>query len=251
IGGDAGIEYVRSIAFAPHDPLTVYVGTEPANLYMSTDGGKTWTDLSIRRLPESDQWSLPYSPRAGAVRALALHPAQPDLIYGALEVGGLLKSTDRGENWTITHDGVHIDVHGLAVHPEDPNLLYAATAGGVYRSVDGASSWQHLTEGYTRAVALLPQNPQHLFAGPARRVGHEGRILGSTDGGATWTLAATGLDLPMEDMVESFVISPHLPDEILAVRSGGSVVISPLDGIRWRPLDPHIDSVHSLDIAAQ
>jgi photosystem II stability/assembly factor-like uncharacterized protein len=251
IGHSAGIEYVRSLAFSPQDADTAYVGTEPANLFVTIDGGDTWTNLDIRRLPEADSWSLPYSPRAGAVRDLALHPARPGLIYGALEVGGLLKSADRGSNWTITHDGVHIDVHGLAVHPDNPDLLYAATAGGVYQTADGAGRWRHLMEGYTRAIVLHPDNPMHLFAGPAGRVGHEGRILSSIDAGTTWTLAATGLDVPMEDMVESFVISPHLPNEILAVGSSGRVLVSPLNPVEWRPFDPHIDSVHSLDISLQ
>ncbi|MFQ5593253.1 MAG: WD40/YVTN/BNR-like repeat-containing protein, partial [Anaerolineae bacterium] len=142
IGDDEAMQYVRSIAFSPRRADTLYVGTEPANIYQSSDGGDTWRNLGIRELAGSEGWSLPYSPRAGAVRTFALHQVERDLVYAGVEQGGVLRSADDGKTWTITRDGVHPDIHTLALHPDDPNLLFAATGGGVYRSRDGAETWE-------------------------------------------------------------------------------------------------------------
>jgi photosystem II stability/assembly factor-like uncharacterized protein len=249
IGEEVGIEYVRAIAFAADDPNTIYVGTEPANVLRSTDGGNTWSDLGIRDLPEAEGWSLPYSPRGGAVRTLVTHPAEPSLLYGGVEQGGVLKSTDGGATWTITYNGVHPDVHTLAVHPDDPQVLFAATGGGVYRTRDGGRTWERLIDGYTRAVTIHPLLPELVFAGPARRVGHEGRILASEDGGDTWVLAARGLEIPMLGMVESFVVHPDFPNDIFAILSDGQLLRSRADHIHWRPLEPRVAAVRDLDIA--
>jgi photosystem II stability/assembly factor-like uncharacterized protein len=249
IGEGEALRFVRAIAFSPNIADTLYVGTEPANIYQSTDGGDTWHDLGIRALPGSESWSLPYSPRAGAVRTIALHPAEPGLIYAGVEQGGVLKSVDAGETWTITRSGVHPDIHTLAVHPEAPQVLFAATGGGVYRTRDGTETWERLIDGYARAVAIHPIVPEVVFAGPARRVGHEGRILASEDGGDTWTLAARGLEIPMLNMVESFVMESELPNDVLAVTSQGRLLRSRIDHIRWRPVVTGLPFVRSVDVA--
>ncbi len=250
IGDGEALRYVRAIAFSPTRPETLYAGTEPANIYHSSDGGDTWRNLGVRELAGSEDWSLPYSPRAGAVRTFALHSAEPDLIYAGVEQGGVLRSIDAGQTWTITRDTVHPDIHTLALHPDDPKLIFAATGGGVYRSCDGAETWERLIDGYTRGIAIHPILPEILFAGPARRVGHEGRILASEDGGDTWVLAARGIEIPMLNMVESFVMPPDLPNDVFLLTSQGRLLRSRIDHIRWRPVAMGLPFVRSVDIAA-
>lgn len=250
--GDAlrdALRYVRALALSPHHTDTLYVGTEPANIYKSTDAGDTWNDLGIRELPGSGEWSLPYSPRAGAVRTISLHRSEPGLMYAGVEQGGVLKSTDAGATWTITHSGVHPDVHTLAVHPGDPGVLFAATGGGVYRSDDGARTWDRLIDGYTRGVAIHPIMPEIMFAGPARRVGYEGRVLASEDGGETWTLAARGLEIPMLNMAESFVMHPDFPNDVFLITSQGQLLRSRVDRIRWRSVVAGLPFVHGANIS--
>jgi len=243
-------EYIRAIVFAPEQPLRMYVGTEPANLFASLDGGDTWAGLNIRRLPEAAHWSLPYSPRAGALRSLVLHPRSPGVIYGAVEQGGVLRSSDRGETWSIDHDDVDRDVHWLALHPEDPALLLAATGGGLFRSRDSGNSWRQLFDDYIRAVALHPLKPDLVLAGPAEDVGERGTILFSSDGGDTWSPATNGIESPLPDMIEEFVLHPSLPGTVFAIRSGGSVLHSRFEPIEWRPLLPAIEKVQDLDLVA-
>src|SRR5438105_3029539 len=171
------VEYIRTIAFSDCEPGTVYVGIEPAELFRSRDAGETWECLHIRRLPEAADWSLPYSPRSGALRTIALHPTNPLIIYGGVEQGGVIKSNDGGKTWSLDHERVDKDVHFLSINPKQPDLLLAATGDGLFLSKDGASSWAKLIDDYTRAAIIHPAEPAIAFAGPAHEVGEHGRII--------------------------------------------------------------------------
>lgn len=228
-----GVDYVRTIVFSECEPGIVYLGAEPAELFRSMDRGETWESLHLRRLPQSVEWSLPYSPRSGALRTIALHPEDPLTLYGGIEQGGLIRSTDGGASWNLDREQIDKDVHFISMNLDHPEILLAATGGGLFLSKDGAGSWSKLIDDYTRAVLIDPLNPQNALAGPALDVGEQGRIIQSGDGGKTWRLASDGLHVPMDDMVEFFVIDPQQPDLVFAICSGGSLLGSQAYPIHW------------------
>jgi photosystem II stability/assembly factor-like uncharacterized protein len=241
-------EYVRAAEFAPHNPSLLYVGTEPANLYRSNDRGNSWEDLGVRRVPGAKEWSLPYSPRSGALRSIAFHSEHPEMIYGAVEQGGLLKSMDEGAEWSITEDGLDKDVHWLSVYPGDFRIVFAATGGGLFLTLDAGASWQRLFEHYTRAVLVHPKESMFVFAGPAADVGEGGRILISRDRGLTWERTEGEMDFPLPDMVEQFVIAEHQPETVYAILSGGGLLRSQLDRVFWRRVNLPLKEVQALDV---
>jgi photosystem II stability/assembly factor-like uncharacterized protein len=241
------VEYIRAIEFAPRDPASLHVGTEPANLYRSNDGGGQWEDLQIRRFPESSGWSLPYSPRSGALRTLAFHSEHPELIYGGVEQGGVLKSTDGGAHWMFTHDGVDQDVHWLSVYPGDFRIVFAATGGGLYLTLDGCETWQRQFEHYTRAVIVHPKESTFVFAGPAKDVGEGGRILISRDRGLTWERTEGEMKFPLADMVENFVIPERNPEIIYAILSDGGLLYTALDRVYWRRAALELEGVQAIE----
>ncbi|HWL52802.1 MAG TPA: hypothetical protein VNQ90_10220 [Chthoniobacteraceae bacterium] len=231
-----GVDFVRTLVFSEHDPRVVYLGAEPAELFRSRDGGETWESLNLRRLPESPQWSLPYSPRGGALRTIVLHPQDPLTLYGGIEQGGVVKSTDGGANWKLDAAQIHKDVHFLSINPQQPETLLAATGGGLFLSRDGAATWSRLIDDYTRAVLIDPLHPENALAGPALDVGEGGRIIQSRDGGETWKLESDGLHTPMDDMVEFFVIDPEQPERLFALCSDGALLESSTHPLHWEPV---------------
>lgn len=243
--------FIRSITFSPRDPNVVLVGTEPANLYASSNGGASWDDLQIRRLPESKEWSLPYSPRSGALRTLAVHPSEPRTIIGGVEQGGVIKSTNWGKDWKITHSEVPKDVHFLSLDQQNHKRVFAATGDGLSLSLDGAESWEPIWEDYTRAVLVHPSSPNIVFAGPAEDVGERGSIRMSQDGGTTWTDVHAGRNFPLSDMVEFFVIHPAIPERVFAVLSDGGVIFSEIDKIAWRDFEPPIPGAQFLEVDSE
>lgn len=250
----------RCIAPDPLRPGALLAGTEPARLYRSADGGRTWRELtSITEVPGYEQWYLPYSPRAGAVRNVYAPPGSTGRLFASVEVGGLLTSEDGGETWTCPPVIEDEDIHFITGHPDDPQLLYAALGyasvthrgqggeprrfGGVGRSRDGGKTWRKLETDYTRAVIVPPSRRDLLLAAPAPQVARGGRIVVSADGGDTWTPAADGIETPMPDMVELFVAAPD--DTIWAVTSGGRLFRATPGEWTWRsalPADAELEA---------
>jgi photosystem II stability/assembly factor-like uncharacterized protein len=242
----------RTIVPDPVEPGAILCGTEPGRIYRSRDGGRSWQELAgIRALPGHEEWYLPYSPRAGAVRAIYAPPGGRRLL-AAVEVGGLLDSHDAGDTWTYLPVLSDPDLHHITGHPSDPDLLFASLGwaalkceqrgddasplGGVARTRDGGRSWEKFYTDYTRATIVPPARPDLLLAGPAKEVGKQGRIEVSADQGESWQPAGDGIEMPMLDMVELFVAAPD--GAIWAICAGGRLFRAEPGEWQWRPLLP-------------
>ncbi len=247
--------HVRWMAFHPDVSDLEFAGTEPAEIFVSHDGGETWRACpEVAQLRDRFRWSLPYSPEAGCVRGFAFHGSR---AYAAVEVGGVLVSDDRGETWQLAggSDGepdlegppepfVYPDVHSLEVHPSSPDLVYAPTGGGFYRSNDGGKTWKLFYDCYCRAVWVDPQNPDHIILGPADSVDRNGRIEETLDGGKSWSMASNGLQVPWRrGMVERFF---QTGDELFAVLSNGQLLRAVLSTLEWKRILPEIDNVNAI-----
>ncbi len=249
----------RCIAPDPLQPGAILAGTEPGRLFRSADGGRTWQELAgIPRIAGHEQWFLPYSPRAGAVRNVYAPPGSTSILFASVEVGGLLRSNDGGETWACAPVIEDDDIHFITGHPREPDLLYAALGyaalphhrrddgqrrfGGIARSRDGGATWEKVETDYTRAVLVPPLRPDLVLAGPSPQVGRGGRIVVSSDGGDHWQPAGAGIDTPMPDMVELFVAAPD--DTVWAVCSGGRLLRATPGEWHWRsalPADTALD----------
>ncbi len=247
--------HIRWMAFHPDISDFEFAGTEPANIFISHNGGNSWRACpEVAQLRDNHKWSLPYSPEAGCIRGFAFHGSR---VYAAAEVGGVLRSDDRGETWQLAEgsDGnpdlegppeplIYPDVHSLEVHPSSPDLVYAPTGGGFYRSKDGGKTWRLLYDCYCRAVWVDPLESEHMILSPADGVDRNGRIEESRDGGETWSMASSGLQVPWRrGMVERFFQSD---DELFAVLSNGQVLNASLSALEWKRILPNISDVNAI-----
>ncbi len=59
---------------------------------------------------------------------------------------GIWRSVDGGETFTCAADGMFVECHvrALVVHPDKPGVLYLGSEQGLFRTTDGANSWQCL-----------------------------------------------------------------------------------------------------------
>jgi photosystem II stability/assembly factor-like uncharacterized protein len=251
------VRHVRWLAYHPDEPGLAFAGTEPANIFVSEDGGKTWQERpEVPRLRDDLGWDLPYSPAAGCVRGFAFHGLRG---YAAVEQGGLLRSDDRGQTWrlaqgssgrphtAVRHSYLHADVHSVVVHPSSPDQLLAPTGGGFYYSTDGGRSWERLYDAYCRAVWADPVRPGHLILGPADSVDVRGRIEESIDGGQTWqAMEPAPSERWPHHMVERFL---QVDNELLAVLSNGGLLSTSLNTLAWRTLLSPVQHVKAVAAA--
>lgn len=114
----------------PNEPERLYAGTLQG-LLVSNDLGQNWNTLHDAQ-----------------TAAIAQSPADGTL-YAFLAGIGLAVSTDAGDTWTPSNEGLELSdrevVFTIDPHREDPNILFlATTADQVYRSTDGADSWERI-----------------------------------------------------------------------------------------------------------
>ncbi len=240
------IHHIRWLAADPNKPHRIFAGSEPAGIFLSTDSGVTWNSRpEVVEMREHSGWYLPYSPEAGCVRGFAFSGGNG---YAAVEVGGVLLSTDFGETWSLSEAGhpsklnIHPDVHSITTHPKSANLVAAPTGGGFFLSMDAGSTWENrYTGSYCRAVWWDPKDPDHMLLGVADWVDRNGRIEETWDRGLTWSAASSGLQVPWRNhMVERFA---QVGDQLLAVLSNGELLITILGSLHWRELLPEVPDI--------
>lgn len=82
-------------------------------------------------------------PTRKTITALVSDLLNPQVLY-ATSADGVFKSQDAGQSWKAMHTGLgDLNITALALHPTQPSRVYAVTASGtVFRSTDGATTWQ-------------------------------------------------------------------------------------------------------------
>lgn len=88
-------------------------------------------------------------------------------------------------------------VVAVAGHPTDAMTFYfGACAGGIWRTEDGGTYWENISDGYlgssaVGALAVSPSDPNVIYAGMGEHtlridVSYGDGVYGSTDGGKSW-----------------------------------------------------------------
>jgi photosystem II stability/assembly factor-like uncharacterized protein len=226
---------VHSLAVSPADGA-VYAGTEPSRLFRSDDAGEHWQALdALLELPSRPTWSFPPRPWTSHVRWIAPSPHDAGLLLAGIELGGLMRSTDRGETWEDHRPGAQRDVHSLAWHPKAQGRAYEAAGGGAAWSDDGGATWHPADDGrdrhYTWAVAVDPDDPERWYVsastGPfnAHGEGDPQAHIYRRRGGEDWRRASGGLPDPF----------PAMPYALVAF--DGRLVAGLRNGDVWRSAD--------------
>ena len=183
--GYKGLGRVNAIGFHPTDPNIIYVGAPSGGLWVSTNGGSTWS---------SNTDNLPTL----GVSAVVVDHSNPQNIYigtGDRDAGdasglGVMKSTDGGLSWALSNNGMgETTVGRLIMHPNNANLLLAAANNGIYKTTDGGLNWTKTYSGTFKDVIFKTNDPSIVYATSA------GKFYRSSDTGDTWTEITTGLTI--------------------------------------------------------
>ncbi len=156
------------------------------------------------RLYSSLHWRMIGPFRAGRTVAAVGVSERPGVFYMAPNNGGVWKTTDYGRVWKpIFDDQPTNSVGALAVAPSNPDIIFVgsgeglqrpdlSTGDGIYKSIDGGKSWEHLglRDGQQIGQIIVdPKNPNRLFVavlGHPYGPNEERGVFRSTDGGKTF-----------------------------------------------------------------
>lgn len=209
---------IGTIALAPSNPNLIWVGTGEKNIrndvitgkgvYFSSDAGATWKFMGLRD--------------AGQIANIVIDPHDPNTVlvgvlghaWGPNAERGVFRTTDGGKTWQKT---LFVDedtgCSSLVMDPGNPMVLFAGlwrvrrypwtledggTSGGIFRSVDGGTTWTKLKDGLPTeptgriGLAAAPSNPRHIYALVENR---KGVLYDSIDMGDHWKLVSNNHQL--------------------------------------------------------
>jgi len=215
-----------TLAVDPTDSLIVYAGMANGGLYKTTNGGTTWSSVT-----------LPVS--SGVVFSIVFDPLTPSTVY--LGSGnGVFKSTDSGSSWTsLNNFGIPgtPNVRAIAIDPTNTSIMYAGTFGsGFFKTTNGGTSWTAMNTGmsgsfatYVNAVAIDPLTPTTIYVGHGYS-GTGGAIDKSTNGGSNWSPVNTGVP---NFEVRALIVDRLVPSTVYAATTGGGVIKTINGGGTW------------------
>lgn len=239
---------VWCILLVPQRPDVLVVGTCPAGLFLSEDGGDSWSLPVVRMLQNC--------PRIMHTRVtcLAADPDDPQMLWAGVEIDGIFRSRDAGRTWEPVGRGLSSrDIHSLAIAASGHgrwNML-AATNNDLNLSEDQGETWQPLQIGkvmpwsYCRTLGQPIGRAEELLLGNGDAPpGCAGLIGRSTDGGRTWTPAR--MPGRANSTIWNFAVHAADPNLIYAASVSGEIYRSVDAGQSWMKLDREFGEIRAL-----
>lgn len=215
---------VRALIVDQQSPDTFYLGTSSGDVYVSTDGAKSWVAPRSTPFPnfvvdnllldrKGRLWAAAWGLWGGgvvavsedggrtwarrdkgledfSVRAIAVDRRNPDfVVVGGLT--GVYSSTDSGRSWNKISD--QINVESLAIDPRSSERIYVGTWRQGWRTDDGGKTWKHIAEGMVLdtdmfSITIDPKNADNVWVATC------GWVYNSLNGGDKWTRYREGFN---------------------------------------------------------
>jgi photosystem II stability/assembly factor-like uncharacterized protein len=140
---NTGVEYYGTIFAAVESPFEkdlIWTGSDDGLVYITKDGGKSWTNVTPKKMPE---WMM--------INCIEIDPFTKG---GAYIVGSryklgdntpyIYKTVNYGKSWKLLTKGINPNffTRVLRADPKRKGLLYAGTENGMYISFDDGNNWK-------------------------------------------------------------------------------------------------------------
>lgn len=203
-----GIFALHSICVESRDPRQIYVAISAGGVYLSEDGGSTWS--SANRGVRATHLPDPFPEAGHNVHRILLHPARRGRLYRQC-YSGIYRSDDGAKSWIEITSGLPSDFgYAIAVDPHDADIVFqipeesshmrAAVDGKlrVYRSIDAGRNWQPLTFGLPQQHAYVSVLRDAMDSDSLHPCGvyfgtTSGHLFATRDGGERWEQIAAFL----------------------------------------------------------
>ncbi len=212
-------------------PWTMISGGDEGGIYKTTDGGDTWTKLT-NGIPEYPIGRI----------GLAISKANPDRVYALVEatgwLGGLFRSDDRGEEFTLINTNkdlvarpwyyMHVDAD-----PQNADVVWVNNER-LSKSTDGGRTFARVAtpHGDNHDMWINPDNPDLMIQS------NDGGANITFNGGETWS---TQNNQPTAEFY-TVAVDNQFPYRVYAPQQDNSTVSVPsrITGVAVDPRDPNI-----------
>jgi len=205
---------VQAVAAAPDDPELYLAAAGDLNpeltIFRTTDGGQSWSPaintgfgLTVR---------IVFAP-SDAARVYCHRPAR---LWRSFDGGQTFES----RTWQFVS-------RAIAVDPMNPDLIYAG-GQGLFKSIDGGSTFQQVATEDVVAIAIDPKHPQTVYAASPTTNG----VIRSLDGGQTFSSMEVGGDRAL-----GLGLDPSRPERVFAWMHAGGLFRSEDGGESWLGVD--------------
>ena len=227
---------VTALGVDPNDINHLWLGSAEGGVFVSTDGGTTWTAVFDGET-------------ALSIGSIATHPVDSGTAYVgtgedngggfSYDGEGVFKTTDGGATWIGLGLAETRRIGRIALDPLDPRRVFVAAGGdwfsrdssrGIYRSLDGGTTWEKVLyvadDSGGIDVAIDPANPDRVYAAIWQRqslgsswyiAGSNSGVFRSTDGGTTWSRMTNGLPLGADVGRIGLAVSRSSPSTVYAL----------------------------------
>lgn len=215
----AGGLCLHSIQIDPTNSRRMFVGISAVGVIGTEDGGESWTMLNTGTRAEFQPEKYPEYGQC--VHKLLMSSQDPSLLYQQNHCG-VYRSDNGGDKWIEITEGLPSDFgFPMALHPRDSQTAWVAPLQGaefrappkgkltVYRTRDGGSSWEPLTNGLPQRNAYMGIYRENLSSDVLDAAGvylgtNTGKVFFSSDEGDSWKKVAD--NLPPVTSVEAAVL---------------------------------------------
>lgn len=228
-----GIGRINCIAFHPTNLNTYFIGVAQGGVWKTTNNGVSW-------IPLTD--NLPIT----RISDISIDPSNPNTMYISVcdfeYIGvslflngrkrnshfglGVYKTTDGGVNWAPTGltfqltNGDASLIRKVIVNPANGNDIVACGATGMYKSINGGTTWVKKLDSLFWDLQRDPANPNILYGSTGwvmnSNLGNAG-IYKSLDFGNTWAMLNTAMPLTGSIQRVKLAIAPSDPNYIYAL----------------------------------
>jgi photosystem II stability/assembly factor-like uncharacterized protein len=254
------------------DPDTVYAGVEDAALFRTTDGGKSWHELSgLRKHDTGPKWQ----PGAGGMclHTILLDPSNPQRMFIAISAAGAFRTDDGGKTWRPINRGLHSQyipdpnaevghcVHRIAMHTSRPSTLFMQKHWDVMRTDDAGESWRevsgNLPTDFGFPIDVHAHEPETIYVVPIKSDSEhfppDGklRVFRSRAGGNEWETLTKGLpqrNCYVNVLRDAMSVDSLDPCGIYFGTTGGQVYASADAGDSWAPIVRDLPAVLSVEV---
>ncbi len=255
------------------EPETIYVGVDPANLWVSQDGGMNWElNEALATYETRSQWN----PGAGGLCLHTIVPdySNPERMWLGISAVGCMRTDDAGKTWKYLNKNVRAGfmpdiypefgqcLHRMVQHPTQPNTLYQQNHCGIYRSDDAGENWtdiqQSLPSEFGFPIALDQHHPDTVYTvveKPEGRhnFGDQFTVYRTQDGGGSWSELTNGLPqgagVKLGVLRHGMCADSHNPSGIYVGTNTGQLFVSSDSGDSWRLAADYLPPIYSVSVA--